>query len=670
MFNTLKNKIRGGSEENSDDNDEAATDVDPVDPGESHAMAVSPSSVRIESDTVRSGNKWCKTLFISDWPDSAKPGMLDMVTTHPSSEVDVSIHASPRDQEQAIKQFDAAIRDLQSQQIAEQENGSPSATSTQRRIKDHKEILSQLEDGKQSVFDVSLYITIRTADEKRTEKVARKIVNELQRHQLHATSVDYRQEDGLSSASPIAKDVLARDIPDVSTEMLGRGVGALFPFSATTLIEETGVFYGQHATTESPVFIDRFARPNGYNIFTAGVIGAGKSYGTKLLNLRTLAKDRDTILVMLDPLDGFRELAEGLNAETVTVDGTRGLNPLEIRPTPQHVLEENPQLNPFRDALKGTLGFFEEFFSTVESGPDTLSKTERGVLSEAVRTAYRQQGITEDPVTHDNDSPTVMDVIGVLAEIENDARAYVEEMEADDDLVALDDAPDPSEGYVETWEEAAADLRVAMHPFRTSEYAHLAGESDINIHGSSVTYLDLQQGEGDREMGMMMQLLLDSVYQRAKTTEKRVILCIDEAHYLMQNKSSLDWMERLTRHSRHHDLSLHLVTQEASDFLIHDKAKTIADNCSQKILHRLPGLSDEDAEALGLTEREAEFVRQARPGTPERGYSHALVNVQDDATLPLKVWAYDKEEQVIEGETGNDGPADSGRQATAARGDD
>lgn len=656
MFERLHNALRestissGGDGEDETGPDDELPDADSITPGEAHVTAISPSSVRIESETVRAENTWCKTLFISDWPDTAEPGMLDMVTSYPSSEVDVSMHATPRDQQRAIKQFESAIRDLKSQRIAEEEAGNAS-TETQRRIKEHQEILAQLEEGIQSVFDVSLYITVRSALENRTEKVARKIGNELQRQQLQTTSVDYRQEAGLSSASPIAKDVLAYDIPDVATPMLGRGVGALFPFAATTIIEEDGVLYGQHATTGSPVIIDRFARPNGYNIFTAGVVGAGKSYGTKLLNLRRLAKERDTLLVMLDPMDGFRELADGLNAERVTVDGTRGLNPLEIRPTPAHVLEANPQLQPFRQALSGALGFFEEFFKSVGADEVALSKTERSVLSEAVRTAYANAGITEDPATHHNDSPTVIDVIGVLAEIEDDPEAYVGQMEADDDLLELDDAPPQSDRTLATWQTAASELRVAMHPFRTAEYAHLAGASDIDIHDADTTYLDLQQGEGERELGMMMQLLLDSVYQRTKQSDKRVILCIDEAHYLMQNEGSLEWMERLTRHSRHHDLSLHLVTQEASDFLIHEKAKTIANNCSQKILHRLPGLSDDHANALGLTDREATFVRKAKPGTPERGYSNALVNVQDDATLPLKVWAYSREEAIIEGET-------------------
>lgn len=636
ILTDIRERIAGGNDEAADPDMTATTGSDT-----DHAAAISPGSIHLESNTSRAGEKWCKTLFISDWPDTARPGMLDMLTTYPSSEVDISIHASPRKQSRAVAEFEGAVRDLTSELKTKRKSGDPSADTTERRLNEHKELLSQISSGTQQVFDVSLYITIRATTKDRVEKVSRRIKNELQKTQLHATSVDYREEAGLTSASPVAKDLLSREIPNVTTPMLGRAAGALFPFSATTILEESGILLGYHASTDEPVVVDRYARPNGYNILTAGVIGAGKSFGTKLHLLRHLAKDPDTILVMLDPLEGFKDLADALNAETITVGGQRGLNPLELNETPGHVLRENPQLDPYGQAFNGAMGFFSDFFTHISDAGEGLSKIERSVLSEALRTAYRERGITDDPDTHYNDSPVVMDVDAILARIEEDAGAFLADVDSAD-------APDPSSRYVEKWEDAAADLRISMRPFHSGEFRNLAGESDIDIRGSKVTYLDLQQGEGQREIGLMMQLLLDAVYERAKSTEKKVIFCIDEAHYLMQNEASLDWLERLTRHSRHNDLSLHLVTQEASDFLIHEKAETIANNCSQKILHRLPGLTPENAEALGLSTREAEFVRQAKPGTRERGYSHALVAVDDAVTVPIRVAALNAEARIID----------------------
>lgn len=626
-----------------DDGEE--TESDEYDDHVSHAVSVSADELRLETDAVERGNAWVKTMFISDWPDNAQPGVLDMITTYPSANVDVSIHASPRPQQQAVGQFENALRELQTEEQTKRETGDPSVSTTQRRMREHQEILTQVTEGSQSVFDVSMYLTIRAETRERVERVARRIKTELEKKQLTAKAIAHRQDDGMTSASPVAKDVLARDVPDVATPMLGRAVGSLFPFSATTILEESGILYGWHATTESPVMVDRYARPNGYNIFTAGIIGAGKSFSTKLHLLRHLAKERDTILIMIDPLEGFKELAEALDAERVVVGGQRGINPMEIRETPQRVIDEDGEVDPFNQRFSTVMSFLESFFRTVSDAGGGLEKHERAVLGEAVREAYRRKGITQDPSTHRNESPTITDVISILAEIDEDAAAFLSAAESDD-------APEPTERYVDRWETAASDLRIAMRPFQSGQYQNLSGESDVDLHDAKVTYLDLQQGEGEREMGLMMQMLLDTVYQRAKNTDKKVILCIDEAHYMMQaggdDQSGLDWLERLTRHSRHHDLSLHLVTQKASDFLVNETAKTIADNCSQKIIHRLPGLSDEHAEALGLSEREAEFVRRAKPGTRERGWSHALLDVQDGATIPIKVSALSAEAEIID----------------------
>jgi hypothetical protein len=423
--------------------------------------------------------------------------------------------------------------------------------------------------------------------------------------------------------------------------MLGNALGALFPFSASTVIEESGVLYGYHATTDAPVIVDRYQRPNGYNILAAAKIGSGKSVTAKLLNLREVAKDPETILIMVDPLEGFRSLADELDAEHVVIGGRRQLNPLEIEPTPQRVLNQTRDLDPYGQRTSSVMGFFTTYFAHIDSTGDGLDKQEHAILSDAVHEAYRRRGITTDPSTHGNESPTIQDVFAILGEMAEDMQAFTEN--------AVSELTEVKPKEADRWEDRAADLRIAMRPFTgDGEFANLTGESEIDLEGEKVTYLDLQQGEADREIALMLQLLFDTVYERAKQTDKRVILAIDEAHYLMQSEGSLDWLERAYRHSRHHDLSVHLVTQELSDFFVHEKAEVLANESSIKILQRLPGLSEGHRKKLGLSAREAEFLRSAKPGTRERGYSHALVCVEDEGRFPVKVTALPEEMAIVD----------------------
>ncbi|WP_458208742.1 VirB4 family type IV secretion system protein [Haladaptatus sp. NG-SE-30] len=452
--------------------------------------------------------------------------------------------------------------------------------------------------------------------------------------------VTYIQTKGLISGSPVAKDAVSRELPSARTPMLGEALGAAFPFSTTTVIEETGIRYGYHATTNAPLIVDRWQRPNGYNVLAAAEIGSGKSVTAKLLSLREIATDPETILIMIDPLEGFRSLADALDADQIVVGGTRQLNPMKIEKTPRHVLETVDDLDPYAQRLSSVMGFFETYFAHVDTSGAGLDTNARAVLGRAVQEAYEWQGITRDPNTHGNQSPTIHDVFAILGQMADDASSFL----GDEDEETL-----PTQTELDKWEERAADLRIGMRPFMgDGEYANLAGRSDIDLRDAKITYLDLQQGEADREIALMMQLLFDAVYERAKQTTKRVILVIDEAHYLMQNAGTLDWLERAYRHSRHHNLSIHLVTQELSDFFVHEKAEVLAKESSIKILQRLPGLSDEHRQKLGLNEREAAFLRQAKPGTRERGYSHALVCVEDEGHFPVKVTGLPEEMAVVD----------------------
>ena len=622
---------------------------------EHHARMVAPSSVKLESDAVQSNDHWAKTLLITEWPDTANPGHLDAITTHPSADVGLSIHATPRSTDQAITEVENAIRDLETVRRGKQDNGDPSIGLTERRIREHEEVLDQLTNGSQTIFDTSVYLPVRGETKDQVEKRCQRIRTELEKQQLTVRSIDYDQSDGLVSASPIAKDAVSEWLSGATTPMLGDALGSLFPVSASTMVEESGVLYGYHATTDAPVIVDRYQRPNGYNILAAAKIGSGKSVTAKLLNLREVAKDPETILIMVDPLEGFRSLADEFNAEHIVIGGRRQLNPLEIEQTPQRVLDATRDLDPYGQRTSSVMGFFATYFAHLDSTGEGLNKQEHAILSDAVHEAYRRQGIDKDPATHSNESPTILDVFAILGEMAEDMPTFVDN--------AASDLTDVTSKEADRWEGRAADLRIAMRPFTgEGEFANLAGQSEISLEGEKITYLDLQQGEADREIALMLQLLFDTVYERAKQTDKRVILAIDEAHYLMQSEGSLDWLERAYRHSRHHDLSVHLVTQEMSDFFVHEKAEVLANESSIKILQRLPGLSEAHRKKLGLTAREAEFLRSAKPGTRERGYSHALVCVEDKGRYPVKVTALPEEMEIVdppEDDSEPDGAPDS-----------
>jgi len=82
----------------------------------------------------------------------------------------------------------------------------------------------------------------------------------------------------------------------------------------------------------------------------------------------------------------------------------------------------------------------------------------------------------------------------------------------------------------------------------------------------------------------MIQVLFNAVYERAKGTEKTVVFAFDEAHYLMNHATSLEFLETAVRHSRHYDLSLQFIKQTGGEFTLTPEARTIANLCSITII--------------------------------------------------------------------------------------
>ena len=162
--------------------------------------------------------------------------------------------------------------------------------------------------------------------------------------------------------------------------------------------------------------------------------------------------------------------------------------------------------------------------------------------------------------------------------------------------------------------------------------------------------IDLDQEEGARgriETSLVMFVLFNAVYERAKQTTKRVLFVIDEAHYLMNDAASLEFLEMAIRHSRHYDLSLHFITQTGGEFTLTPEAKTIANLCSLTLLHRVGEDATKLVEWFGLSEREANWVRTAKAGNDEDGYSEALLGIDEEGWFPLRVRASGFESEML-----------------------
>ena len=325
--------------------------------------------------------------------------------------------------------------------------------------------------------------------------------------------------------------------------------------------------------------------------------------------------------------------------------------------------------DPFKKKFRSVMELFRTHFSAVAD--QSLSKEQEGILRRAVRLAYLKYGITADPATHENTSPTMQDVLDILhALTDGDSPTEFIDLHEDADEERVRPEIEQLEmRFKEADEKYAYQLLLGLEAFQPGgENDNLNGRTNVELDNRLVV-IDMSMFADTGQAPLFMHVMFDWIYQRAQSSDRRTQVTIDEAHYLVEAPGSVEWLKRTTRHSRHLNLSLHFVTQELADFYDTDGAETFVNQSSIKLLHRQGNLAPAHADALGLTDVQAAFVRDAVVGKDGLGFSTALLDVDEGGTYPLRVTALPEEEAIIEDDDRSDTTAresQTGRGAGAA----
>ncbi|WP_247729559.1 VirB4 family type IV secretion system protein [Halovivax limisalsi] len=605
------------------------------DPSTIHQSVIAPSTVDWETTyAVINDETYVRTFWIEQFPEEPPDGMFERLLLETDLQTDISIRLDPFDSQSAEDMMAEWISDLK---VNQHDSNSLQAEDLQEDIDRGKYMRSLVRANKASFYRGGVFIRLSAESPQELDNKTTRLRSIVKDAPANSTlKVANRwQEKGLATVSPLGGNELGRD--RMST-MTNQAVGAMFPFSSNYMMMDEGVEYGYHGHNGSPVRIDPWELETGHSELVVGMPGAGKTFGAIMRHLRMMKRRQDTMLVLVDPVGGFKGIADALNAKTITVGGDTRLNPLEIRETPAEILESDDRTSPLSAKKDEVLAILENFLTA----RDIDLGTETGVLSYVIDEAYRQAGVVEDDVsTHTpENSPTMADVHRVLADIAENP---------DDHNIA------ESESARERAIQYADELAIAFQPFREGgSYANLSKRSEIDIleGDNKVVYIDLGQIEGtasgiDRQT-FLMQLLLSTVYQQAKKTDKHVELAIDEAHYLFEDQANLDFLETAFRHQRHAGLRMVLLSQTAQEFYETDQAEKIISMCPIKVFHKLPDLDEETADKIGLTREQRQYVRGADAGKEELGYSQALVCVEEHGTYPLHVVSDEFEKRVID----------------------
>ncbi|QPV65038.1 DUF87 domain-containing protein [Halosimplex litoreum] len=626
----------------------AVPDAD--DRSESTRLSVAPNRIVESKSYIKrlGGNrneKLARVLIISDYPSRVANGWLDTLFTTGLStkgaEVRVSQQIWPRDSQTMKQKLNVRATRLSTKLQEKREKGKVNTLEEEKKLEHINRLRDELTAGSAKLFDFGLYFEVVAQDEDALDEGTQELKQHLAQSNARLATLFDRQRQSQRAIAPLADDPIRK-----TQVMDQRALATAFPFTDPTVVEPSGVLLGFHSATNSPVVVDRFQR-SGHNMLITGKIGSGKSYLAKLAMWRRLMIDPDAEVLIIDPVGGFGDIVDAVDGQKVTINSSTIINPLEIKAADNL---EATDSNPYDEKIRSVMGMFESHFE----GRRELNKEEEGVLRRAIRLAYLRYGITKDPETHGNESPTLDDVLDVLRNLADglSPEEFIDPPPESESVLASLSASRDQRRSAESQKriaEYAQSVLLGLEDFQQGgQRANLNGETNVRLN-ERVVQFDLSNVADGRNEGLLMHIVLDWLFQRAKNNDGNMIVVIDEAHYMLGHDQSLDMLNLFVRHSRHYGSGLTLISQTVDEFMHSEKAKEIYDQCDIRALMRHQDLSEEACEALGFTERERNFVLQAQAGN-SASYSESLLYVTGIGKLRMRVLSNDFEHHVVDGD--------------------
>lgn len=523
---------------------------------------LAPIDMEIDFTTVQIGDTYYRTFFVSGYPRFVGPNWLSPIINFEHS-LRISTFYYPVDNKVIMEKLKRKIGEMEATLYTQMEGRRAVDPSIKVKLSDAQQLQDSIAEGTEKFFHFGMYVTISAKDKEMLEKISKNAVSTLAAINVSAKTAIPLQEQGFISTQPLGLDRLYE-----TRNMDTTSLATTFPFVTSELTMDHGVMYGINQHNKSLVIFDRFEMENANTVVFAKS-GAGKSYFVKLEAVRSLMLGAEMIII--DPEKEYQALAEAVGGAYISYTQDKGhkMNPFEL----SGLGDEND------DELRMKLLSLQGFFRILFGG---LSNVEMAILDRALLLTYREKGITLDPKTQRNTTPPLLeDLYKVL------------------------------KGMAET---EAHDMARRLERYIIGSAAGIFNEAstvELNNPFTVFSVRDLQE----ELRPMAMYLMLDYIWTRIRKDQKRRIMVVDEAWYMMQNEDSAKFIYSIAKRARKYYLGLTTITQDVDDFLKNEMGRAIISNSAiQMLMKQSPSAIEKVQKVFNLSEGEKNFLMNCDQG--------------------------------------------------------
>jgi len=570
--NIQKQKKKYQDKENSESIYHCATEHD-IAP--SSIIEVAPGEIRIDGNNKKitvndyyieigatAGDvRFVKTFYAVFAGTHTWDGMLNPLYAGEFSDgdVDVSIRIEPADTSRVLREIARRIAGLESDMVLINNQQKIQAMSIE--VADLKRQQRRLRMNEEKIFQVSLHVSVSALTYSNMRKVANIIVKKLATMNIHLRSCDLFQLEALTHITPFAYIPEKRFFKTLESSC----VADLFPFGLGGLSHKDGIVLG-YDQMGHPVFFDGWhPKFDGYNMVILGRTGSGKSFSVKLMTMRSAVKGIRTAII--DPQREYYPMAKAMGCPFISLspDSPDRINIFDLEP--QVDVNGNETLS-IEESVRSALPVIYRMIRSIDEKAVTgIVKTK---LQNYMFQMYRNFGFTDDVQSlykpkkgliikpEKKEMPTLSDYHDIIKN-DSDLKNVAEYLKV---------FTQKSNSRFQSIFDCQTNVDIKNAPFFVFSLAALQNDEIMKPIGLYVATKWVWEKFGKKNPNI----------------KKRIIA--DEAHLLMGDKESADWLISAFKMARKYNTSMCAVTQGFADLVRVPNGVAILQNAAVKILFR------------------------------------------------------------------------------------
>jgi type IV secretory pathway VirB4 component len=522
---------------------------------------IAPSSVEIDFNSIKVGEKYYKTLFVVGYPRFVSPDWLEPLIEFDHS-MNISMFIYPASSPDVLSDLRRKIAEMEATLTSQAEEGLQEDPKVTASLEDALSIQEELAKGMERFFQFSLYVTLSSDSLSELSEAAKKLTTTLNSILILPRTATLQMEEGFKSTTPLGQDKLY-----ITRNMDTTSLASTFPFRSAMLTQDKGILYGINQQNGSLVIFDRFSLENA-NEVVFGKSGAGKSYLIKLEAMRQFMFGSEVVII--DPEGEYGELAKAMGGE-------------ELMFTTSSALKINPfDLSGLYEEGENELGLkilsLHALFKIIMG---QLDASQEAILDRALVETYRLKGLTVDPSTQKGEPPIAEDLYNLL---------------------------------LKTGDPISMELALRLEKFIKGSMSGIFNQQSNFDIKNPFTVFNIKALE-DELRPIAMHIVLDFVWTKVRKSLKKRVLILDEAWYMMRYEDSASFVYSIAKRARKYYLGLTTATQDVQDFLSTDYGKAVLSNSSiQILLKQSPSEIDLVTELFYLTQGEKQLLLSSAVG--------------------------------------------------------